>query len=331
MSHTDFSSDAFTEADVLRCLDFAGERYRIHQRYILSTCPMPEHVDKNPSAQIFRDDWFVNCLAGCGRFHITKAYPELRDIKTTGFVPPRRKTVQSQMNEPKRTYVTYDQIEEWNVMPAIPRDHTFKNIPLEVLDYMGWRWDEANNSYYIPYFDANKEHIPFSQLRHLSGKRRFTFLLDAQPTIYGKWNIPDATLLFMVEGASDAACMEYAGIPWVAIPSAAFTSIVELFADYCLKHSIRVVYAGDNDGPENNYAGDNLRKALEAKMRYLTCQPPTQYKDWCDFLAAEGIDAVRDYTFPELGVCYEAASNETFSAIASMFPGAIAIEEAMLA
>ncbi len=237
--------------------------------------------------------------------------------------------MQPQANEPKNNQ---DHIKEWKTMPLIPRDHTFKNIPLDVLDYMGWRWDEGKDSYFIPYFDITQEHIPFSQLRHLSGERRFTFLKDATPTMYGKWNMPDATLLFLVEGASDAACMEYAGIPWIAAPSAAATTLVSSLADYCLKHSIRVVYAGDNDGPENNYAGDNLRKALEAKMRYLTCQPPKPYKDWCDFLAGEGIDAVRDHTLPELGMCYNdhEPGNRASSVITSIFPGAVGVEESMM-
>ncbi len=339
MSYQEFPPDTFTEADVLRCLDFAGERYQVKGRYIVTTCPMPEHADKNPSAQIYRSDWWVNCHAGCGRFHITKAYPELRNNTNGTVVPQTRKNPMTPKTEEPKKHI--DLIEQWRALPLIPRDHQFKGgiIPLEVLDSMGWRYDASRDGYFIPYFHFTQEHVPYAQWRLLSGTKskptqRFSFPSGASVTMYGKWNLPDATLLFLVEGASDAACLEYAGVPWIAVPSVGSVGLIAPFASYCIKHGIQVVYAGDNDTEENNYAGDKVREALASSMpRYRICQPPKQYKDWCDFLAAEGIEAVREYTKPELGVPQVPSSPvDTFGisedesldvdAVFAMFPGA---------
>lgn len=195
----------------------------------------------------------------------------------------------------QREYVKYDLMEEWEKMPFIPRNHQFKNIPLETLDELGWRWDEAKNSYFIPYFSSSKRSIPFAQWRHLSGDRRFTFLKDAKPTVYGTWNLFLAKKLFVVEGTSDAAVLDYCAVPWIALPSASSGELMKQMALYCKKNGIELVYAGDNDD-----AGDKLRDALDEVMSYRVCQPPKEFKDWGDFFVAEGMLAITNYTLPEL-------------------------------
>ena len=293
-SKGDFPDDTFTESDVLRCLDTAGKRYKLGSRYILAQCPT--HEDENPSVQIYKDDWFVNCHAGCGRFHITKAFPELRQnmdgsyARSQAPVPVRTKTVT------EHKYTDYNQYEFWESLPLIPRDHEFKTIPLDVLDSLGWRWLEDKNSYYIPYFDRSQQFIPFSQMRHLQGDRRFTFLKDAKPIAYGLWNLdPSNSPLFICEGASDAAVLDYCAVPWLAMPSAASVELIKGLGRFCKKEGIQLVYAGDNDA-----AGDKLRDALDEVTSYRVKQPPKKYKDWGDFLVATDLETVQNYCFEEL-------------------------------
>jgi hypothetical protein len=286
----DYEPDTFTESDVLMCLDRAGLKYKNRHRYIITQCPF--HSDENPSAQIYKDDWFVSCNAGCGRQHITKAFPELRPTRGYGNAPTRQ-VERKPVSEHK--YTEYDLMPQWLKMPMIPRDHYFKNLPLDVLDSLGWRWDEARNSYFIPYFSASKTSIPFAQWRHLSGERRFTFLKDAKPTCYGTWNL-DNPKLFVVEGTSDCAVLDYCAVPWIGLPSASSGELMKKLAGYCVQNKIDLVYAGDNDD-----AGDKLRDALDEVTGYRVLQPRHPYKDWGEMFEAEGIESIVAYTSKELG------------------------------
>lgn len=310
----DFAPDTFTENDVLRCLEQAGLEFKNGTRYILSQCPMPDHEDKHPSVQIYKDDWFINCHAGCGRHHITKAFPDLRpnhsDQEPSYSSRNARNSKAKSVSEHK--YKQYDLMNWWKELPAIPRDHVFKNIPLEILDQLGWRWDAPKNSYFIPYFSATKTSIPFGQWRHLSGERRFTMLKDAKPTCYGTWNLDNSTI-FVVEGTSDCAVLEYCAVPYVGLPSAASKELMQSLAGYCSKNGIQLVYAGDNDT-----AGDKLREALDEVSSYRVWQPPKKYKDWGEYLLAEGQEIVTDYCFKELIPNLP----NYLSAVEEVFPGA---------
>ena len=219
-------TDRISESEVTACLDRAGLKYRNWQKYIVSQCPL--HDDKNPSAQIFKDDWFVNCHAKCGRFPIHKAFPEL--LKNNG--QSNNDKVQKR-SEPMPKYKDFNLKDQWDAMPMIPREHKFKNIPLIILDRLGWRWDEAKNSYFIPYFDMFRESIPFAQWRHLAGERRFTFLSEARPIVYGLWNLTAKTKLFICEGTSDGAVMENCCVPWLSLPSASSNTLVHGLVSIC--------------------------------------------------------------------------------------------------
>ena len=319
----DFPDDTFTESDVLRCLDSAGLKYKRGSRYILAQCPT--HEDENPSVQIYKDDWFVNCHAGCGRYHITKAFPELRPKMDGSYVrsAPARPVRAQKMTEHK--YKTYDLMHEWEQLPKIPRDHQFKTIPLEILDDLGWRWDEYKHSYFIPYFNMSRTQIPFGQWRHLQGDRRFTFLPEAKPIAYGLWNLDGNSKLFVVEGASDCAVLDYAAVPWIGMPSAASATLMQGLGRYCKENAIQLVYAGDNDD-----AGDKLRDALDEVMPYRVCQPPKKYKDWGDFLVAEGVEAVQNHCFKELFPQeYPSTPEEAKTAlerVQDVFPGAVELK-----
>lgn len=298
----DYEPDKFTEADVIRELEGAGLKYKQGHRYILSQCPL--HEDAHPSVQIYKDDWFVKCHAGCegGRFHITKAFPALRDIgkHSTGSESFSRSStnqrpVRSKKDPNPVKYKTVDLMEFWQSLPEIPRDHYFKNIPLDELDELGWRFDPEHNRYFIPYFSRSKKSIPFAQWRNLSGPVRFNFWKDTKPTMYGTWNLEPGNLIFLVEGSSDLAVLDYCMIPAIAAPSAASGELVKAMATWCSENGIKIVYAGDNDD-----AGNKLREALDQIAPYRVKQPRPPYKDWGEMFEAEGLKSVQNYCFAEI-------------------------------
>lgn len=284
-------NDTFTMDDVLRMLDHAGLDYSVKAKYILTQCPT--HDDRSPSAQIYRDDWFVLCHSGCGRYHITKPFPELCGKSEAEGVERK-----SNKNIPRATmsrkYKTFDMFPIWEKMRPIPEDHYFKGIPISVLNDLGWRLELGDDSYFIPYWNTSRTQIPFAQWRHLSGSRRFTMLKDAKPLAYGLWNL-DNQKLFVVEGTSDCAVLEYCGVPFIGMPSAGSKTLMAGFADYCKKNNIEIIYAGDNDK-----AGDELRKELDKHSHYRVWQPPEEFKDWGDFLVATDMKSVQDYCYEEL-------------------------------
>lgn len=290
-----YEPDQFTEGDVLAALDRAGLHYkRPGHRYILSQCPT--HEDKNPSVQIYKDDWFVNCHAGCGRYHITKAFPELRPrdaSQSNNYQTKPIRKAKPPVSEHK--YVKVDLMEFWKSLPEIPADHYFKNIPIEDLNDLGWRWDAQHNRYFIPYFSRSKTSIPFGQWRNLSGNVRFNFWKDAKPTMYGTWNLEPGEKIFLVEGASDAAVLDHCMIPWIATPSASQPELVKAMAKWCAENGVELVYAGDNDA-----AGDKVREALDEVTSYRVRQPREPNKDWGDMFEAEGEKSVINWCHVEL-------------------------------
>lgn len=320
MSKGDFPDDTFTESDVLSCLDQAGLKYQNKGRYILAQCPT--HDDVHPSVQIYKDDWFVNCHATCGRYHITKAFPSLRPETASGFRAPSRSPKKESKSVTERKYIEVDLMEFWESLPEIPLDHNFKGIDIENLNSMGWRYDEEHHRYFIPYFSRSKTSIPFAQWRNLRDGPRFNFWKDAKPTMYGTWNLEPGEKLFLVEGASDAAVLDYCAVPWIAAPSAASGELVKAMGRWSRENDVELVYAGDNDD-----AGDKLREALDQVTSYRVKQPPKKYKDWGDFFEAEGFEAVNEYCneelFPKPFVLPEMTDVER---ILDVFPGAEVLE-----
>jgi len=335
----EYAADTFTENDVKSCLDQAGLRYIDKDRYILAHCP--SHDDTHPSVQIYKDDWFANCHAGCGRFHITKAFPSLRnsaspiqrkDTGDGGSGPSQNTGTQRQRSAPKvseHEYKEFDQMEYWKTLPLIPRDHNFKFLPLTTLDDLGWRWLEDKQSYYIPYFNRPKTKIPFSQLRHLKGERRFTFLKDAKPTLYGTWNLmPNMGKIFLVEGTSDMAVLETCGIPCLAAPSAASGVLVGKMCQWANQNGVQVVYAGDRDE-----AGDKLMAIVDENAKlWRRKQAREPYKDWGEMYEAEGYDSVVSYCMKELDPTWESpilAPKKLLTdeeKILDLFPGATVLQ-----
>lgn len=270
------------EGVVLGALDSAGLKHINRGRYILSCCPM--HEEKNPSAQIFKDSWWVQCYAGCGRFHITHAFPEL---KTGAAIVPRR-TVEHV--EEKRD-VTPEILEEYNKLPTVPEDYELKKgLPASELNKLGWKWDSKNWRFLIPYYAMDKKTIKFAQWRNLKGNVRFNFWSGGTPTMYGLWNLVGAKEIMLVEGSSDGIVLGYCGQRWISAPSASSVALIKRFAKYCDTNGISIIYGGDNDT-----AGDSLMDALNGVADYIVVQPPKEYKDWGEFFEAEGREKVGEY------------------------------------
>lgn len=290
MNKGDWPDDTFTQTDVENELDHDGLKHFDKGRYLLAQCPT--HEDANPSAQIYKDDWFVNCHATCGRYHISKAYPSLRQKEHSGVYtsrPQRVPTIKKMTHE----YKTFDLFGAWEKKKLIPSDHYFKNIPIDVLNKLGWRLED-DGSYFIPYWNMSKTQIPFAQWRLNHGDIRFKFLKDAKPIVYGLWNL-DNPKLFVVEGTSDCAVLEHCGVPWIGLPSAASGALASRLAGFCKENDIQLIYAGDNDS-----AGDKLRQAIDLILPFRTKQPRSPYKDWGEMFEAEGAESIQEYCFEEL-------------------------------
>lgn len=299
------------EHEVIAALESQGLHYQVGHRYILSQCPMPEHDDRSPSVQIFKDDWFMNCMAGCGRSHVTKAFPHLRDesLHNKTYEQSRPAYHSNKKESTQKTsamnYKQFDLMEQWKCLPMIPDHINLKGISAEYLNEIGWRWTNGElgmgTGIFIPYFDNTKTSIPFGQVRHAKDSPiRFHFLKDAQPKMYGTWNLEPGKSIFIVEGCSDWLVMEYCGIPSVAVPSSSQTSLLKKMAQHCKTAGIDLIYAGDNDE-----AGDKLRHALdEGEYLYTVCQPPKGFNDWSDFFTAhtltQGADAISNRCMPYL-------------------------------
>lgn len=302
-----YEPDTFTQTEVEMELDRASLKHYDKGRYILAQCPT--HEDAHPSVQIYKDDWFVNCHATCGRYHVTKAFPQLRGESYRGVSGQTRKATGQTVT--KHKYKQFDLMNDWKAMELLP-EFELHGVPSDVLNDLGWR--RHNHSIFIPYFSASKESIPFAQYRHLQGDVRFTMLKDAKPTMYGTWNLENHKL-FLVEGTSDAAVLEYAAVPWIAAPSAASGELVKALAGYCKENGIELVFAGDNDP-----AGLKLREAIDEVMPYRVKQVPTKYKDWGEFLEATDVETVQNYAFEELfGKVLQASIP---SEVTANFPGA---------
>lgn len=308
---SNYEADEIAEADVLRELDSAGLTYRVQSRYIISQCPF--HEDKNPSVQIYKDDWFVLCHAGCegGRFHITKAFPGLRSHSQDKTYDKKRYDTRPKASnmtqQPKYADKTAEITSTWESLPLIPDSHTLHDVPAEALNNHGWRWDKQNNRYLIPYFKPDKKTVPFAQWRNLSGNVRFNFWKDARPILYGSWNIEPGESLFLVEGTSDGMVLDYCAVPWLAIPSASNGELLRKIAPWLQSHNVKIIFAGDNDT-----AGNKIRDVLDEVMYYRVRQPKYPYKDWGEMMEQEGMEAVSDYCLSFLlGKPLKEETNET--------------------
>lgn len=274
---------------VTTALDQRGLKYKIRGRYIVTQCPI--HHDRQPSCQIYLNDWFMLCHV-CGRMPVQQALPELKGETPITYTQPL---------PPKPLYKHYELIDYWRELDELPKDFTLKSLPQEVFHDLGWRINDGKviagvGDIFIPYFSRSRQSIPFAQVRHLSGERRFTFLQSAKPTCYGTWNLYPGDKIFIVEGTSDCAVLDYCAVPWIGIPSSSGGELIKSLAKWCWENDCGIVYGGDNDE-----AGNKLKMALgETAIPFRSSQPPKEYNDYAEFYEKAGFDAVVDYTHAEL-------------------------------
>jgi hypothetical protein len=291
-----YSKDEYTPHEISSCLESTGRKVRIGSRYLMTTCLW--HEERNPSMQVHLDGW-TNCFAGCKGQHISSVFPELRR-KDPNYKPTRKVAMQQikPVREVKQTQSMITKNNElYKSLELIPRDHKFKGIPLQVLDDLGWRYKD--NKYFIPYWDMNRQNVMFYQWRNLSGDVRFNFAVGQTPVAYGSWNMADSGPIFIVEGCSDAATMQFAAVPWVSMPSASSSSILEALCAYTKKYNnthtdkIDLIFAGDNDE-----ASFKLEESMN--YRFSVKRPPVEYKDWSDFMQATSVETVQEYCLGNL-------------------------------
>lgn len=245
----------------------------------------PQHSDRCASAMVYDDGW-LHCFAGCRRFHILN--PGL---------------VQTSPRQDAKEEVLCDYYDDW--LELEPLTSGIKGLPVSILNGLGWRRLPVQNKFgtppgiFIPYFSVSGDRIPFYQVRHLEGDRRFTFARGASPICY---NYPalkqGGRFLAVVEGPSDTAVLSLAGARVVGVPSASLGRMVKKMDKWAADNDVTIAWCGDRDT-----AGDKLMANLE--HCFIDLRPPEPYKDYGDVYEAEGIDGVRKYLAPILPTAKE--------------------------
>lgn len=261
-------------------------------RYWLIRCP--RHEDRSPSAQCFKDDGFVECHAGCGRFNINEVAKERGDPPVVPFsrgVGYHTGTVERKPEKEEKV-VTGDFTEMWLGLDPLDNDLDVKGVSGLELNKRGWRKFPGNGALrpgiFIPYFDTTRQFVPFYQIRHLEGERRFTFAPGITPICYGFEQLPRCKkYLCFTEGSRDSVILGMVGVPAIALPSASSNKLMEKLMAYCRRNHLRPVAICDRDE-----AGESL--IAECGCPILDFRSPVG-KDVGDFFEKEGLEAVRKY------------------------------------
>lgn len=255
-------------------------------KYWLIRCP--KHEDRSPSAQCFPDGW-IQCHAGCGRFHINSVSKNKNLVPYTMEGDERREEYRKQ-EEIKRGDFT----SVWTDLEPLTDD--VKGIPAKVLNQLGWRKFENQSGYmdgtFIPYFDATGTKVPFFQIRHQEGNsRRFTFVKDITPICYGLECLKYMNeYLCFTEGSRDSVILRMCGIPAVALPSASSDSIMKGLISYAKERHLMPVAICDKDE-----AGERLLKALHSASTAFLDARTVVGKDVGDFYAQNGLESVSEH------------------------------------
>ena len=242
----------------------------------------PKHEDRHNSAQCFPDGW-IACYSGCGRFHINKV---------VGHTVVNGNVEQNYERQKKEEIKRGDFTNLWADLEPLKPELDVKGVDGKTLNKLGWRWYPGGNGYrpgiFIPYFNMTRDKVPFFQIRHLEGDRRFTFAKDITPIMWGFDVLPkvEKSLCF-TEGTRDAAILRSLGIPAVAMPSSSSGRILNGLEKWCGERGIELVAVCDKDE-----AGEGLMKTL--KSPFLDVRSPVG-KDVGDFLQECGREAIRAF------------------------------------
>lgn len=242
----------------------------------------PKHEDRQPSAQCYPDGW-IQCFAGCGRFHINQV---------AGHKVIDGNTPVSYEKQKKEEIRRGDFTNLWADLEPLKPDLDVKGIDGRTLNKLGWRWYPGGDGYrpgiFIPYFSMDRQKVPFFQIRHLEGDRRFTFAKGITPIMWGFDVLNKAKdYVCFTEGTRDAAILRSIGVPAVAMPSSSSTKILNGLANWCKDNKKLLVAVCDKDE-----AGEGLLKTLGTP--FLDLRSPVG-KDVGDFLKERGREAVRAF------------------------------------
>ena len=244
-------------------------------RYYLIHCP--QHDDRSKSAQCFKDGW-IHCHAGCPRIHINKL--SSKNIIPRDYVHDDEKT-----SSPVGDFTDF-----W--LQFEPLDDGIKHVPSEALNKRGWRvfpggWG-MRPGVFIPYFNLSREKVIYFQIRHLEGDRRFTFPKGLSPAVYGLEQLRYCKrYLTFTEGSRDSVILGMAGVPAVALPSAASGTHLKKMEQYAKDKGLILVCAGDRDE-----AGDRLISNLTGP--FIDARTPVG-KDIGDLYEQQGLEGVKKY------------------------------------
>lgn len=262
--------------------------------YWLIRCP--RHEDRQPSAQCYKDDGFISCNAGCGRFHINEVARDHGDPLPMPTKYSQNSHAEGGMraSKPKKEekVVSGNFTDLWVDLEPLDANTEVKGVPAIELNKRGWRKFSGGSGVgagiFIPYFDTTRKVVRFWQIRHLQGERRFTFAPGITPICYGMEQLPKCQkYLCFTEGSRDSVILGMAGVPAIALPSASSDKLLEGISKYCLDNELTLVTVGDRDE-----AGDKLLQKLPiAALDYRT---PVG-KDVGDFFEQEGLEAVKKH------------------------------------
>ena len=255
-------------------------------------CLNTDHEDERNSAKIFDDLWWT-CFGTCGRHNVLTK--QAFDAMGTNY-KPSEDNYQVKAREEEDTVVV-DYYDYW--LSLDPLDEGIKGIPASTLNKLGWRKLPGGNQLhlpagiFIPAFNASRTRIPFCQVRHLEGDRRFSFPSRVKPLAFGMESVQQFTrYVAFTEGNSDRAVLEAAGIPAIAIPSGSSGKLLRSIGEWAVRENLLMVAVSDNDA-----VGDKLLRSLDGVAPYIDARV-NKYKDIGEKLEAEGISSiVREYSW----------------------------------
>lgn len=255
-------------SDIEDELDRLGLEPTWRGRYWVIHCP--QHEDNHKSCVCFEDGW-IHCFAGCKRIHINKLAKRHLNI-----------SYESHEDHNATTYDDYMQL--W--LELEPLTEPVKGVPAKVLNQVGWRKWKDTGDIFIPYFSVSKTKIPFYQIRHMSGERRFSFVKGKTPITYGLDELPKVKkYLFITEGSRDSVILRWIGLHAIALPSASSVKMLDQIQKYVREKGIIICWCGDRDE-----AGEKLMHTI--KTLYIDCR--CKYKDIGEMLEAEGINKIKE-------------------------------------
>lgn len=253
-------------------------------------CPNPNHngkgYDQNRSAFCFADAGNIHCFGGCEATHINK-------LAGREIVPRTCGEALQCPSKPKHDshLMLGDFTSLWLDLEPLNANIEVKGVPAIELNKRGWRWypgGKYKEGIFIPYFNTRRDTVPFYQIRHLKGERRFTFPTGMRQICYGMEMLPRCKkYLCMTEGSRDSVILGMAGIPAIAFPSCSCKDMLNNMLKFCEQKNLTPVAICDRDE-----AGEKFLQAGEGVI--LDARSPVG-KDVGDFFAEKGLEAVKKY------------------------------------